>query len=105
MRKLETDEKGSLRGPTLQAAILEDKAKGLLPFFVSVADFVLTQACRDTQTDRQTNTITDTQTLQHRLSLSLSHTHTHAHAHTHTHTHTHTPVSYTHLTLPTMAVV
>ena len=25
--------------------------------------------------------------------------------HTHTHTHTHTPVSYTHLTLPTMAVV
>ena len=45
MRKLETDEKGSLRGPTLQAAILEDKAKGLLPFFVSVADVSLTQAC------------------------------------------------------------
>ncbi|XP_076454706.1 aromatic-L-amino-acid decarboxylase-like [Babylonia areolata] len=34
MRKLETDEKGSLRGATLQAAILEDKAKGLVPFFV-----------------------------------------------------------------------
>ena len=45
MRKLETDEKGSLRGPTLQAAILEDKAKGLLPFFVSVADVFLAQAC------------------------------------------------------------
>ena len=27
------------------------------------------------------------------------------HCSTHTHTHTHTPVSYTHLTLPTMAVV
>ncbi|KAL8612127.1 hypothetical protein ACOMHN_021940 [Nucella lapillus] len=34
MRKLETDEKGSLRGSTLQAAILEDKAKGLVPFFL-----------------------------------------------------------------------
>ena len=30
---------------------------------------------------------------------------THTHTHSHTHTHTHTPVSYTHLTLPTMAVV
>ncbi|XP_076455371.1 aromatic-L-amino-acid decarboxylase-like isoform X2 [Babylonia areolata] len=35
MRKLETDEKGSLRGATLQAAILEDKAKGLVPFFIA----------------------------------------------------------------------
>lgn len=35
MRKLDTDDKGALRGPTLQAAILEDKARGLLPFFVS----------------------------------------------------------------------
>ena len=34
-----------------------------------------------------------------------THTHTRTHAHTHTHTHTRTPVSYTHLTLPTMAVV
>ena len=34
-----------------------------------------------------------------------THTRSHAHTHTHTHTHCHTPVSYTHLTLPTMAVV
>ena len=40
--------------------------------------------------------------------ISRKHTHTRTHAHTHTHTHTytrthiHTPVSYTHLTLPTM---
>ncbi|KAL8605875.1 hypothetical protein ACOMHN_048557 [Nucella lapillus] len=33
MRALPTDDKGSLRGVTLEAAILEDKAKGLLPFF------------------------------------------------------------------------
>ena len=38
-----------------------------------------------------------------RSNISLFRTHTHKH--THTHTHTHTPVSYTHLTLPTMAVV
>ncbi|XP_071097325.1 aromatic-L-amino-acid decarboxylase-like [Haliotis cracherodii] len=34
MRKLESDEKGSLRGHTLEAAIREDKAKGLIPFFL-----------------------------------------------------------------------
>ncbi|KAL8596758.1 hypothetical protein ACOMHN_053854 [Nucella lapillus] len=34
MRALETDDKGSLRGITLKAAILEDKAKGLIPFFL-----------------------------------------------------------------------
>ncbi|KAL8596760.1 hypothetical protein ACOMHN_053856 [Nucella lapillus] len=34
MRHLPTDEKRSLRGVTLKAAILEDKAKGLIPFFV-----------------------------------------------------------------------
>ena len=36
-----------------------------------------------------------------------SHSFTHSHSHTHTHTHMHTirAVSYTHLTLPTMAVV
>ena len=60
MRKLETDEKGSLRGPTLQAAILEDKAKGLLPFFVSVADFS-SRRHADTQTDRQTDKYTQHQ--------------------------------------------
>ncbi|PVD22245.1 hypothetical protein C0Q70_18053 [Pomacea canaliculata] len=44
MRKLETDEKGSLRGPALQEAILEDKAKGFIPFFV-VATSGTTTSC------------------------------------------------------------
>ncbi|BFZ20279.1 hypothetical protein BsWGS_23318 [Bradybaena similaris] len=34
MRKLPTDENGSLRGPTLENAIREDKENGLIPFFV-----------------------------------------------------------------------
>ncbi|XP_046342768.2 aromatic-L-amino-acid decarboxylase-like [Haliotis rufescens] len=34
MRKLPSDENYSLRGETLKAAIQEDRAKGLLPFFV-----------------------------------------------------------------------
>ncbi|ESO98477.1 hypothetical protein LOTGIDRAFT_201667 [Lottia gigantea] len=34
MRILEPDEKGSLRGVTLEKAIKEDKAKGLVPFFI-----------------------------------------------------------------------
>uniref|UniRef100_A0A0B6ZQK2 Aromatic-L-amino-acid decarboxylase n=1 Tax=Arion vulgaris TaxID=1028688 RepID=A0A0B6ZQK2_9EUPU len=34
IRKLPTDENGSLRGPTLEAAIKEDKEKGLVPFFL-----------------------------------------------------------------------
>ena len=48
-----------------------------------------------TQTDRQTDRHTHTHTRAR----------THARTHTHMFTHTHTPVSYTHLTLPTMAVV
>nr|KAG5692735.1 hypothetical protein BaRGS_033846 [Batillaria attramentaria] len=47
MRKLETDEKGSLRGPTLKAAILEDKAKGLLPFFVCATSGTTTSCAFD----------------------------------------------------------
>ncbi|RZC41323.1 aromatic-L-amino-acid decarboxylase-like [Asbolus verrucosus] len=35
LRILEPDENGSLRGETLRAAMEEDKAKGLMPFFVS----------------------------------------------------------------------
>ena len=42
-------------------------------------------------------------TLTHTHSLSLSHTNTHTLSLSHTHTHT--PVSYTHLTLPTMSPV
>jgi aromatic-L-amino-acid decarboxylase len=34
MRKLETDDKGSLCGATLKEAIEQDKAQGLIPFFV-----------------------------------------------------------------------
>ena len=51
-------------------------------------------------TDTHTRTDTDTDTYTHK------HTRTHntnAPAHTHTHTHTHSAVSYTHLTLPTIA--
>ena len=36
MRKLKTDDRGSLRSPELNAAITEDKRNGLIPFFVSV---------------------------------------------------------------------
>ena len=57
--------------------------------------------------------LTCTDTHCHACAHSPKHAHAHAckHTHTHTHTHTHvhrctrTPVSYTHLTLPTMAVV
>lgn len=35
MRLLPTDDKFSLRGDTLQKAIEEDRAKGLIPFYVS----------------------------------------------------------------------
>ncbi|XP_033732723.1 aromatic-L-amino-acid decarboxylase-like [Pecten maximus] len=34
MKKLETDEKGSLRGTTLQQAIERDRAAGLIPFYL-----------------------------------------------------------------------
>ena len=37
MRKLESDNHFRLRGETLRKAIEEDKAKGLIPFFVSIA--------------------------------------------------------------------
>lgn len=36
IRKLKSDDKGSLRGDTLESAVREDKAKGLVPFFVSI---------------------------------------------------------------------
>ena len=95
----------------------------------------ITQTCPDAGTQRGDPTVLQEQRhLDHShekvnvlssLSLSLSHAHTHTHklhTHTHMHTHTHThphnacthtcmhartlcPVSYTHLTLPTMAVV
>ena len=48
---------------------------------------------------------------RHDLQYTHTHTHTHVHTHTrtqidtHTHTHTHAPVSYTHLTLPTIVGV
>lgn len=35
MRKVKADSSGSLRGPALKEAIENDKAKGLIPFFVS----------------------------------------------------------------------
>ena len=38
MRQLPTDDKYSLRGDVLARAIQKDKAKGLLPFFVSIRD-------------------------------------------------------------------
>ena len=37
MRKLESDDHFRLRGETLRKAIEEDKAAGLIPFFVSMA--------------------------------------------------------------------
>ena len=40
MRKLDTDEHYALRGDTLQQAIDEDKAKGLVPIFVSFFIFL-----------------------------------------------------------------
>ena len=36
IRLLETDEKFSLRGETLQKAVEKDRADGLIPFFVRV---------------------------------------------------------------------
>ncbi|CAG5116496.1 unnamed protein product [Candidula unifasciata] len=44
MRKLPTDEQGSLRGPTLEKAIREDKERGLIPFFLC-ATIGTTSAC------------------------------------------------------------
>ena len=48
-----------------------------------------------------------THTHTHARTHARTHACTHAHArtHAHAHTHTHTPVSYTHLTLPTMYCV
>ena len=40
MRKLETDENYALRGLTLQHAIDEDRAKGLVPIFVRHCSFL-----------------------------------------------------------------
>ena len=36
LRGLQPDEKNSLRGATLEAAIKEDREAGLIPFYVSV---------------------------------------------------------------------
>lgn len=44
IRLLPTDENQSLRGDTLESAILEDKSKGLIPFFV-VATLGTTSTC------------------------------------------------------------
>ena len=49
------------------------------------------------------------QVIAGKIMIQIKHTHACTHTNTHararTHAHTHTPVSYTHLTLPTMAVV
>ena len=67
-----------------------------------------TRSHAHTQTYLYTHTHahTRTQARTHARTHALTHARTHAHRHTHTHTHTpHTPVSYTHLTLPTIRSV